>query len=240
MNSFALTTRNFKETLRDPLSLLLTVALPAVLLLIFQIFAEFDPIFEPSALTPGIVMFGFVMVMFSAALLLSKDRETALFSRLLTAPLRSSGFVNGYSLPFLPVALLQALILFGIGALIGMQIAGSAWLVLMVLVVTAVFFIALAMIMGALFSTKQVPFVYTFVLLLTIFGGAWMNLDAIGGALAMVGDWFPFAHALDAMRDVMVEGAGFAAIASDFYWVVGYAIAFAFLAVVAFRRRMYE
>lgn len=236
----ALTIRNLKETVRDPLSLVLTIALPAVLLVIFQTFGRFDEIFQPTRLTPGIVLFGFVMVMFSAALLLARDRETALFSRMLTTPLEPREFVTGYALPYLPVALVQAAALYGIGALMGMQIRGKIWLVVLLIVITAVLFIGLAMIMGALFSTRQVPFVYTAILLLTIFGGAWMNLDAIGGGLAAVGDWFPFAHALDAIRDVMVHGVGFGAIATDFYWLVGYTLVIGVAAVFAFRSRMVE
>lgn len=236
----ALTTRNLKETMRDPLSLALTIALPAVLLLIFQTFGRFDEIFQPTQLTPGIVVFGFVMVMFSGALLLAKDRETALFSRMLTAPLSAGEFVTGYALPYLPVALVQAAVLFGIGAVLGMEINGSFWLVLLLVLVTAILFIGLAMVIGALFSSKQVPFAYTAILLLAIFGGAWMNLDAIGGGFAAVGNWFPFAHALDAMRDVMVQGVGFGAIATDFYWLVGYTVVIGMAGVFAFRSRMVE
>lgn len=236
----ALTLRNIKETVRDPLSLALTIALPAVLLLIFQTFGQFDEIFQPTQLTPGIVVFGFVMVMFSAAYLLARDRESALFSRMLTTPVRPREFVTGYALPYLPVALVQAAVLYGIGALLGMEINGSIWLVLLLITVTAILFIGLAMIVGALFSSKQVPFAYTAILLLAIFGGAWMNLDAIGGGFAAVGSWFPFAHALDAIRDVMAQGVGFSAIATDFYWLVGYTLVIGVAAVFAFRRRMVE
>ncbi len=240
MKSTALTIRNLKETMRDPMSLALTIALPAALLLIFQTFGRFDEIFQPTQLTPGIVVFGFVMVMFSAAYLLAKDRESALFSRMLTTPLKPREFVTGYALPYLPVALAQAAVLFGIGAILGMEINGSIWLVLLLVAITAILFIALAMIIGALFSSKQVPFAYTAILLLAIFGGAWMNLDAIGGGLAAVGDWFPFAHAMDAIRDVMADGAGFGAIATDFYWLAGYTVLIAIAAVFVFRGRMVE
>ena len=50
----------------------------------------------------------------------------------------------------------------------------------------------------------------------------------------------PFAHALYAARDVMVHGVGFSDIAIDFYWVLGYTMAFFVLGVSLFRRRMLE
>jgi hypothetical protein len=38
----------------------------------------------------------------------------------------------------------------------------------------------------------------------------------------------------------MVDGAGFGEIATDFYWVLGYALVAFALAVIVFRRKMVE
>jgi len=240
MRSAELARRNFKEVWRDPISLGLTVGLPIIMLVVLQALESADAFFGVTSLAPGIALFGFVMLMFSAAMTLARDRESALFSRLLTTPLRPNDFAAGYSLPYLPVAVIQAVMIYAIGAFFGLEINGSVGLVVLVLLIMAVMFIALGMITGALFTLKQVPFVYMVVLLLTIFGGAWMNLEDIGGAFKSVGALFPFAHALDATRAVMIDGADFGAIASDLYWVVAYTLVIAGLAVVAFRRRMLE
>lgn len=240
MSSLQLSRRNVKEILRDPLSLGITLALPIAMLLIFQVFAQFDPIFSPAALAPGIVLVGFVMLMFSAAMILARDRETALFSRFLTAPLRPDEFAAGYTLPYLPAAIVQAAVIYGIAAALGMEAEGNFAIVALVLLLMSVFYIALGMILGALFSVRQVPLLYTLILLLTIFGGAWMDVAAIGGILQTIGDLFPFAHALDAVRSVMLDGAGFGTVAGDVYWVLGYTLVTVVFAVVAFRRRMLE
>lgn len=238
MSSIELSRRNVKEVARDPLSLGITVALPIALLLIFQIFAQFDPIFAPGALTPGIVLVGLVMLMFSAAMILARDRETALFDRFLTAPLRSDQFVAGYTLPYIPIAIVQAAALFGIGAALGMTFEGNAIIVILVILLMAAFYVGLGMLMGSLLTVRQVPLVYTVVLLLTIFGGAWMDLATIGGVLQTAGDILPFAHALTAMRAVIVDGAAMSAVAGDIAWVAGYTIVTVSLALVVFRRRM--
>jgi ABC-type multidrug transport system permease subunit len=78
------------------------------------------------------------------------------------------------------------------------------------------------------------------VLLLTIFGGTWVNLEDIGGVFQSAADWFPFSHALTAVRRVMLDGAGFGDIGSDLVWVSAYTAVVAVLAVVVFRRRMLE
>jgi len=240
MRSAELIKRNLKEVWRDPLSLGLTVGLPVLMLIVLQTLSGVDAFFETSSLAPGIVVFGFVMLMFSAAMTLSRDRETALFARLRTTPLTPNDFAAGYSLPYLPVAVGQAAMIFVIGAFFGLDSVGSILLVGLILLVCSVMFIGLGMITGAMFTLRQVPFVYMVILLLAIFGGAWVDIESIGGAFKTVGDIFPFAHALDASRDVMVRGAGFGDIVGDLSWVVGYTALVAIAAVVAFRRQMVE
>ena len=240
MRAMELARRNLEEVWRDPLSLGLTVGLPILLLVVFQAFGNLDDTFAPEMLTPGIVLFGFVMVMFSSAMILSRDRETALFSRLLTAPLRANEFVAGYALPYVPVAIAQAVVLFAIGAWLGISVAGSLGLVSLVLVLMAIFYVALGMIAGAYFTIRQVPFLYMIVLLLTIFGGAWLDLEEIGGTFKTVGDLFPFSHALYAVRGIIIDGDGLAQITTDLSWVAGYTLVTAVAAVLLFRRRMIE
>ena len=213
---------------------------PSSLLLVLQLFGSVDPFFTPTVLAPGIVLFGFVMLMFSSAMILSRDRESALFSRLLTAPVRAREFVAAYSLPYLPVAIIQGVLLFGIGLFLGLKVSGSVFLVILVLLVISIFYIGLGMVLGSLLPLAPLSGAYAVVLLLTIFGGAWMDLEAIGGVFQSLGNALPFAHALDATRDVMVEGAGFGAIATDFYWVLGYTVLVVALALVFFRRKMTE
>ncbi len=241
MRSTELAKRNLKEVLRDPLSLGISVALPLVLLLTLQALGgDETPFLTPTLLTPGIVLFGFVMVMFGSAMILSRDRETALLARLLTAPLRSSDFVAGYSLPYMLIAVAQAVLLLVVGALLGLEADGSLALVALVFALMAVFYVALGMILGAVLTVAQTSGAYAIVLILTIFGGAWFDLEEIGGAFLTIGEMLPFKHALDATRAVMSDGAGFADIASDLYWIGAYAVGAVVLAVVMFQRRMLE
>ena len=241
MRSAELAKRNVKEVIRDPLSLGIAVALPLVLLLTLQALGGDDtPFLTPTLLTPGIVLFGFVMVMFSSAMILARDRETSLLARLLTTPLRSSDFVSGYSLPYLLVAIVQATVLLTVGAMLGLDSDGSVVLVALILAVMAVFYVALGMILGAVLNVAQTSGAYAVVLILTIFGGAWFDLEEIGGVFLTIGDVLPFKHALDATRAVMADGAGLGDIATDVYWIGAYTMGAVALAVVVFQRRTRE
>ena len=239
MRSTELIKRNLKEVWRDPISLGVAIVLPLLLLLVFQALgSDESSYFHPTRLAPGIALFGFVMLMFSAALTLAGDRENALLDRFLTTPLRSTDFLTGYSAPYVVVALVQSVTVFVIAAFLGLENNGSLALLAAILVPMAVFYVAMGMILGSVFSVAQVTGGYTVVLLLTIFGGAWFDLAEIGGAFETVAGVLPFKHALDSSRAVLTEGAGFSDIAGDLGWVLGYALVATACAVIVFKRRM--
>jgi len=167
-----------KEAARDLLSLGLAIGMPAVLFLILQALEDVDDIFKPASLVPGIILFGFAMITFSSAMTLAQDRETDFLARLLTTPLRSNDFVAGYSLPYLLVAISQAAVIFVIGGFLGLEISGSVGLVVLIFLFMAIWYVGMGMIIGTLFPYKAVSGVWSAVLILTIFGGAWFDLEA--------------------------------------------------------------
>ena len=237
MRFMALAKTNFQEMYRNPLHIGLTIGMPVLLLLVFQAIPDW---FTPTFLVPGIVLLGFAFLTDSAGMILARDRERAFLSRLLTAPLRAIDFISAYSLPYVLVAIIQIVVVFAIGGLLGLEISGNLGLVFLILLVMSIGYIGLGMILGSLFSYTQAPIVWIVVMLLTVFGGAWMDLEEIGGGIQSTMNALPFAHALDASRDVMVYGAGFADIAIDFLWVIVYTIIFLALGIFLFRRRMVE
>jgi len=242
MRSVELARRNLKEATRDPLTIGVTIALPVGLMVIIGLLGrqigEDAPQLSAAMLVPGIALFGFAMLVFSSGFLLARDRENALLARLLTAPLKPTDFIAAYSLPYIPVAVAQMVAVFLVGALLGLEVSGGAGIAFLVLLVMSVGYIGLGMLLGSVLTSKQVGFAYTIVLLPTIFSGTWFELEIFGGGFTTVMKALPFAHALDAARDVMVHGAGVGDVATDLYWVLGYSAAFFGLGVLAFRRRM--
>jgi ABC-2 type transport system permease protein len=176
----------------------------------------------------------------SAGMILARDRERGLFTRLLTSPLSAADFIAAYSLPYIPVAIVQMVLIFAVSYALGLEVTGNPGFVFLVFFVMSLGYIGMGMILGSLFSYTQAPIVWMVVLLLTIFGGAWMDLEEIGGVIKTAMDVLPFSHALYATRDVIEHGAGFHCIATDFLWVAGYTVAFFTLGVLLFRRKMVE
>ena len=107
---FFFASRNRKEMLRDPLSLIFGVGFPVVLLILLHIIQSNIPqeanmnLFDLTNLTPGIGVFGLSFIALFAAMLISKDRTTSLMLRLFASPLRGWQFILGYLLPLVPMS----------------------------------------------------------------------------------------------------------------------------------------
>ena len=243
MRFVELAIRNFKEMLRDPISTGLELGIPAGFLVIFWALGRSmgdESFLTTTMLVPGIAVFGFAFLLMFSAMMLSRDRESALLSRLLTAPLKPRDFILSYSLPYIPMVILQIALCFGIGALLGLELLGNAGLVFLVLLVMGICCVELGMILGLLFNVNQVSGVGSVIItLVALLGGIWIDLEVIGGVFYGIGNALPFAHAIDAARDAMI-GAGFSGIATDFYWVLGYTLLFFALGTFLFRWRMVE
>lgn len=232
--------RNFKIMYRDWLALAVNLGLPIALLIVLQGLEDVDSFFAPSSLAPGVVLFGFAMLTMTSALSLAQDRETSLFARLLTTPLHANDFVLAYSGPYLAVAAIQATTVFAAATVFGLGVEGNPVWVAVTLIAMAMLYVGFGMLIGATVPYKAVTGPWTVLLLLTIFGGTWVNLADIGGPFESVASYFPFAHALDAMRGVLLDGAGFDDIAADLVWVLGYTVVVVVGSVAVFRLRMTE
>lgn len=239
MKFYCLATRNLKEIYRDPVSILLGLAMPVVLLILFSSIQKNVRLemFSPQSLTPGMIIFCFAFLIMFSAILLAKDRSSAFLIRLYTTPLKPSDFILAYMLPFVPLALFQAIICLLVGTILGasfVNIVAS----LLLLVLISLLFISLGIIFGSLLSINQVSGIGSlFITAIGMFSGAWMDLKTVGGIFESVGYALPFAYAVDTSKGLL-SGQSFEDISAGFYILLMYTIALVFLAIVSFRWSM--
>lgn len=239
MKFYSLADRNMKEVYRDPVPILLGLIMPIALLVLFTSIYKRTrlEIFSPQMLTPGIIIFSFALLIMFSAIVLSKDRENAFLIRLFTAPLRSSDFILSYMLPFIPLAIFQILACFFVGALLGVTF-DHVFISILIFLLVAVICISLGVILGTFFTVNQVSGVGS--LLVTavgLFCGAWTPLRSIGGVFETIGYSLPFAHGVDATKELL-SGSGFAVVANSFYVVLIYSVILLIFAILSFKRIM--
>lgn len=240
MRLFAFSGRTVKEILRDPLNLFFGLGFPLVLIgLLTAIQANIPvPMFELDHLTPGITVFGLSFMTLFSAVLVSKDRESALLQRLYTTPLTATDFIFGYTLPILPIAIVQALICYIAAALLGLELTITVLYAVLFLIPIALFFIALGLICGSVFTSKQVGGICGALLtnLSAWLSGIWFDLDLVGGLFKQIAYALPFVHAVELERALL--RADYSNILPHFWWVLGYMIVAVVAAVLLFLRQM--
>ena len=240
MRLWSFSTRTAKEICRDPLTVAFGLGFPVILLLLLSAIQANVPVslFELKSLTPGITVFGLAFITLFSATLIAKDRESAFLQRLYTTPLTAPEFILGYALPILPIALLQGVICYLVAAVLGLKITLQTVLAVLLLLPAAVFFIALGLLCGSIFSVKQVGGICGALLtnLTAWLSGVWFDLNLVGGAFKRVAEVLPFVHAVELERAVL--SGNLAGVFPHLWWVLGYAALTGVLAVWAFLLRM--
>jgi len=240
MRMIAFSLRNTKEILRDPLNLFFGLGFPLVLLLLLSIIQANIPVplFELQRLTPGITVFGLSFLSLFTATLIAKDRSSSLLQRLYTTPLTAVDFLFGYTLPMIPIAVLQCMICYGAALLMGLDATVSILYATAFIIPVSVLFIALGLLCGSTLTDKQVGGICGALLtnLSAWLSGIWFDLDLIGGTFRKIAYTLPFVHAVELERAILagsiVDGL------PHLWWVLGYCASLFIIAAFLFLRQM--
>ena len=232
--------RTLKEILRDPINIVFGLGFPAVLIILLSAIQANIPVslFEIEMLTPGITVFGLsFMTLFSAALI-AKDRESALLQRLYTTPMTPLDFILGYMLPILPISVAQSVICYLIAFFLGLPITVTVLYAVLFIIPVSLFFIALGLLCGSVFGTKQVGGLCGALLtnLTAWLSGPWFDLNLVGGVFKKIAYLLPFVHAVEMERAVLNRNYG--EIFPHLLWVSGYTAVFTVLSVLIFLQQM--
>ena len=232
--------RNTKEILRDPLNLAFGLGFPLVLIFLLSAIQANIPVklFEIQHLAPGITVFGLSFMTLFSATIIAKDRGSSLLQRLYTTPLTPPDFILGYTLPIIPIAVAQCAVCYIAAMILGLEITAGILYAILFIIPVSVFYIALGLLCGSVFTDKQVGGICGALLtnLSAWLSGVWFDLDLVGGAFQKIAYALPFVHAVEMERAILA--GNFTGIFPHLWWVLGYAAAALVLAVLLFLRQM--
>ena len=196
--------RNFKEIIRDPLSLIFAIILPLFLLFIFQQFDIPNESYELENFTPGIVVFGFSFITLFTAMLISKDRTTSLLVRLGISPMKSMEYILGYMLSILPIILIQNILFFILAIILGLSFSINIIWTILVSIVIAILFIAIGIIIGSISSEKASSGISSIVVQLVCFtSGMYFPRESLGNVFGKICEYLPFESCLTILKGIM-------------------------------------
>lgn len=240
MKTFMFSSRTFKEIIRDPVSLFFGLVFPIFLLILLTVMNRNIPadIFDINDLTPGIAVFGLSFMALFAGQIIAKDRASEFLTRLFTTPMKAKDFILGYTLPLIPMALLQTVFCFITALFLGMEFSLSIIPAIISILPIGIVFISSGLLLGSILSEKAVGGICGALLtnMTALFSGAWFSVELVGGLFEKMAYALPFFHAVEMSRAAM---RGQYADMFPHVWIVfGYGMVISILAIYVFQKKM--
>ena len=236
----AVAARVLTQIRRDHRTLAMLLVLPCVLIsLLWWMFEElpgdsFDE-FGPAVLA----LFPFIIMFLVTSVTTLRERSSGTLERLLSMPMGKLDFLLGYALAFGLVAAVQSVlaVLVSVG-LLGLDVVGPVWLLMLVAVADAVLGTALGLFVSAFATTEfqAVQFMPLVVIPQILLCGLFVPRDALPAALEAISNVLPLSYAVDAMSHLVVSSTT-AEVWADIAVVVGFVLAGLTLGAATLRRR---
>lgn len=190
-------------------------------------------------LTPGILGWAIASgATFGAASTLVGWRQKRLLRRLNLTPIRMSTVVSARLLVSLGIALVQtALFLVVATTFFGLQLHGSWWLSIPLVLAGTLAFLSIGLLAGAKVKSGETAnaLANLIVIPMAFLSGSFFPLSLAPAWLQKVSEVLPLRHLNDSMLDVMARGSGPLGVLPQFALLLGFAIVVTALAVSMFR-----
>lgn len=201
--TLAVTARVLSQLRRDHRTLVMMLALPALLMsLLWWMFADLPGnVFDRFG--PGLLaLFPFFIMFLVTSVTTLRERSSGTLERLLAMPMGKLDFLVGYALAFGVMAAAQSAIAVGVSVgLLGLEVTGPVWLLTCVAVVDAIAGTALGLFVSAFARTEfqAVQFMPAVVVPQILLCGLLVPRPALPDVLEAIGDVLPLSFAVDAM-----------------------------------------
>ena len=187
-----------------------------------------------------VTTFAFLFTFMLTSVAFLRERSSGTLERLLASPITKGEILTGYLLGFLPFAAVQSGFVLGYAIVVlNANVAGSFWLVLLVLLllVVGVVNLGIALSFFARNELQVIQFIPLMLLPQIFLGGLWWPVATLWPPLRNVSVLFPITHAVHALRAVMLAGQGLGDISTDLVSLVLFALAMTGLGVLVLRRQ---
>jgi ABC-2 type transport system permease protein len=236
--TLATTLRVLAQIRHDHRTIALLLVVPSALLFLLQQLLgdlQFDRLGAPM-----LGMFPFITMFLVTSISMLRERTTGTLERLMTMPLAKLDLLGGYGIAFALLATVQALVTSAVAfLLLGLDVAGSSWLIIALAVLNAVLGSSLGLLASAFASSEfqAVQFMPAFVLPQILLCGLLIPLDQMAGWLEAVASVLPLTFAFEALDAVAVDGDSLADVGGDVTVLLAMTAVAIGLAALTLRRR---
>jgi len=176
----------------------------------------------------------------NATMTIIERRQSGVLRRIFILPIRKLEFLVGKALSILGQVSLQVAIMIGLLLVFGLEMHGSWFAFIIVIVLLMLFAIALGTLVSTLARSLTVALLITMVVInpLILLSGSWLPADYLRDTLGGIVQVNPIYQALTAMSEIAVNGSGLMDIAAELAIVIAYIILLGGLAAFLYERRV--
>jgi ABC-2 type transport system permease protein len=234
------TARRVLSQLRhDGRTMALLLLFPTVLMVLVRYMFDSGPAFgriAPALL--AILPFTIMFMVTSVGTL--RERRGGTLERLMTMPIGRFDFLLGYGIAFGLTAVVQVAIVATVTLTwLGLDIAGSIWLMLLVVVLDALLGTALGLLVSAFARSEfqAIQFMPVVVMPQAFLCGLFVARDQMARFLELVSNVLPLTYAVDAMKRVTASSAIDADVVRDLVIIAGASVLALLLGALTLRRQ---
>jgi ABC-2 type transport system permease protein len=231
--------RVLRQVRHDPRTVAMLVVVPCVLIGLLAWIFDNTPVFDRLG-APLLGVFPFVVMFLITSVTTLRERQSGTLERLLAMPLGKGDLIGGYALAFGLLAAVQAVVASAFAVyVLGLDIAGAAWLLVVVAVVDAVLGSALGLFVSAFARSEfqAVQFMPAFILPQFLLCGLLVPRETLPGILQPLSDVLPLSYAVDAMTTLTVEADATGDVLGDVLLVSAFVAGAIALGAATLRRR---
>lgn len=236
----ATTGRILQQLSHDHRTIGLLLLVPTLLMTLLRYMYDGQPRLFDSIGPMLLVIFPLVTMFLVTSIATLRERTGGTLERLLTLPMSKASFMLGYALAFGIMAALQSAVIGVVSfGLLGLDVAGPAWLVTGVTLLIAVLGVALGLLASAFARSEfqAVQFMPAFVLPQLLLCGLLVARDSMADWLRWISDLLPMTYAIEAMKELSMHTRVTDTLNKDLLILSGWVIGALLLASLTLRRR---
>lgn len=187
----------------------------------------------------GMILYALTSILTASAIV--RERERGTIEQLIVTPIRPLELMIGKILPYVILALLNALEVIALGHWwFGVPIRGSLWLILGISLLFLLSSLGIGLLASSIANTQQEAMLTVWMTLLpSIFlSGFFFPLEAMPKVLQWISYLFPLRYYLEVIRALMLKGTGLASVQPEVLALALFGVGIMVVAALRFRKRL--
>jgi ABC-2 type transport system permease protein len=215
-----------------------TVAIQPTLRMLYNPELEGTYMFVPGLITVILLLIGAMMT----SITIAREKEAGTMELLLVSPLRPAVIILGKSIPYIVLALINAVTILVIGATVfGMPLQGNLGLLMGEILLYILLSLSLGILISTISNTQQTALLFSLMGLMLptiILSGFIFPIESMPVPLQWISNIIPAKWFIIVIRNVMLKGSGFASVAFETAVLAGMTCFLLGLSIVKFNIRL--